>query len=274
MRKVLLAAIFTAFTFNGFSQKLDLKSIINKIVSGFQEQQPTYLNILNQEISVNSVSNANWSGGKNRVYIKLNIPKDAINWVYRVTVLDINSTFKYQDNESLSWQLINRRVIDRMEVNQIPINVVFMGNSSDAYAFTQKRPYKSFQQYDVYNTNSFTASSNLNADNLYMGIENLSPFSGAKILLEIVAITPKQVIRQINTLQADKQIKDAKELFDLGVINKKSYDSIVQLYTPKINREEALERLKLAKAQLDKGEITQAQYDEIKDALTPIILNK
>jgi hypothetical protein len=274
MKKVFLATFFIAFTFKGFSQKLDLKSIINRIVTSFQEQQPTYLTIVNQEIPVNSVSNANFSGGKNRVYLKLNIPKDAINWVYRVTVLDINSTFKYQDNESLSWQLINKRVVDRMEVNQIPINVVFMGNSSDAYSFSLKRPYKSFQQFDVYNTNSFTASSNLNSDNLYIGFENLSAFSGAKILLEVVAITPKQIVRQANTFQADKQIRDAKELYDLGVINKKSLDSIVQLYSPKINREEALERLKLAKAQLDRGEITQAKYDEIKEALTPIILNK
>jgi hypothetical protein len=274
MRKLLYIILFTSFTLNGYSQKLDLMSIINRIANELQDRQQTYQTIVNEEIIINSVSNSNLAGGKNRVYLKLNIPKDATSWVYRITVLDKNSQFKYQDNETLSWQLINRRVVDRMEVNQIPINVYFMNNSSDAYAFTLKREFKSFQQYNILNVNSFTASSNLNADNLYIGIENLSPFSGAKILLEIVALTPKQIYRQINTFQADKQVKEAKELFDLGVISRKSYDSIIQLYTPKINRAEALERLKLAKEQLDKGEITQAQYDEIKNALTPIILNK
>ena len=128
--------------------------------------------------------------------------------------------------------------------------------------------------YNVYNTNSFSASSSLNPDNLFIGFENLSPFDGAKILLEVVALTPKQIYKQANTFQADKQIKDAKELFDLGVINKNSYDSIVQLYTPKMNRAEALEKLKIAKSQLERGEITQTQYDETKNLLTPIIMNK
>lgn len=273
MKKILLIALCSIVSFSGFAQKLDLKTILSRIVGELQDRQQTYQTIVNEEIKINSVSNSNYAGGKNRVYLKLNIPKDATSWVYRVTVLDKNSNFKYQDNETLSWQLINRRVVDRMEVNQIPINVYFMNNSSDAYAFSLKRDFKSYQEYNILNTNSFTATSNLNSDNLYIGFENLSPFNGAKILLEIVALTPKQVYRQLNTFQADKQIKDAKELFDLGVINRKSYDSIVQLYSPKINRAEALERLKSAKDQLDKGQITQAQYDEIKKVLTPIILN-
>ncbi len=273
MKRLLLIAMCSVISLSSFSQKLDLKTILSRIVGELQDRQQTYQTIVNEEIKINSVSNSNYAGGKNRIYMKLNIPKDATSWVYRVTVLDKNSNFKYQENETLSWQLINRRVVDRMEVNQIPINVYFMNNSSDAYAFSLKRDFKSYQEYNILNTNSFTASSNLNSDNLYIGFENLSPFNGAKILLEIVALTPKQVYRQLNTFQADKQIKDAKELFDLGVINKKSYDSIVQLYSPKINRAEALQRLKSAKEQLDKGEINQAQYDEIKKALSPIILN-
>lgn len=273
MKRLLLIAVCSVISLSSFSQKLDLKTILSRIVGELQDRQQTYQTIVNEEIKINSVSNSNYAGGKNRIYMKLNIPKDATSWVYRVTVLDKNSNFKYQENETLSWQLINRRVVDRMEVNQIPINVYFMNNSSDAYAFSLKRDFKSYQEYNILNTNSFTASSNLNSDNLYIGFENLSPFNGAKILLEIVALTPKQVYRQLNTFQADKQIKDAKELFDLGVINKKSYDSIVQLYSPKINRAEALQRLKSAKEQLDKGEINQAQYDEIKKALSPIILN-
>jgi hypothetical protein len=273
MKRLLLIVVCSVISLSSFSQKLDLKTILSRIVGELQDRQQTYQTIVNEEIKINSVSNSNYAGGKNRIYMKLNIPKDATSWVYRVTVLDKNSNFKYQENETLSWQLINRRVVDRMEVNQIPINVYFLNNSSDAYAFSLKRDFKSYQEYNILNTNSFTASSNLNSDNLYIGFENLSPFNGAKILLEIVALTPKQVYRQLNTFQADKQIKDAKELFDLGVINKKSYDSIVQLYSPKINRAEALLRLKSAKEQLDKGEITQAQYDEIKKALSPIILN-
>ena len=107
-----------------------------------------------------------------------------------------------------------------------------------------------------------------------MGIQNLSSIVGAKVLVEVVALTPKQAKQQYTTFQADKQIKDAKELFDLGVINKQSYDSIAVLYAPKINRAEALLRLKEAKERLDKGEINQKEYDIIKQSLSPIILSK
>ena len=274
MKKIIILVLILTSSIVGQCQKLDLKSILSNLVHELQDRQQTYQTILNEEIIINSVTGANYVGGKNRVYMKLNIPKDATNWVYRITVLDKNSNFKYQDNESLSWQIINRRVIDKMEINKLPINVYFMNNSGDAYAFSNKKEFKSFNQYNILNTNSFTASSNLNSDNLYIGIENLSAFAGVKILLEVVALTPKQIERQVNTFQADKQIKDAKELLDLGVINRKSYDSIVKLYSPQMNRAEALERLKSSKAQLERGEITEAQYDEIKKYLTPIILNK
>jgi len=256
------------------AQKMDLSSILKNIVNEVVDRQLTYQTILSQEYIINSGANASVAGGHDKIYFKLNIPKDSYKWIYRITILDKSSNFKFQDNETLSWQLINKRQVENVNIQNVPINVFFMDNSGEALNFASNKPFKTFQPYNVLNTYSFTAQSNLNSDNLYMGIQNTSLIVGAKVLVEVVALTPKQPMQQYNTYQADKQIKDAQELYDLGVINKKSYDSIAALYAPKINRAEALQRLKEAKAKLDSGEISQKDYDIIKQSLSPIILSK
>jgi hypothetical protein len=256
------------------AQKMDFSSILKNILNEVVDRQLTYQTILSQEFIVNSGANASVAGGHDKIYFKLNIPKDAYKWVYRITILEKASNFKFQENETLSWQLINKRQVENLNIQNVPINVYFMDNSGEALSFASNKPFKSFLPYNVINTYSFTAQSNLNSDNLYMGIQNTSLIVGAKILIEVVALTPKQPMQQYTTYQADKQIKEAQELFDLGVINKKSLDSISSLYAPKINRAEALQRLKEAKLRLDKGEITQKEYDIIKQSLSPIILSK
>jgi hypothetical protein len=274
MKKLAISFLFILFSQTIFSQKLDLMKILSNISNEFQDRQLSYQTILNEEFKINSTSNAAFSGGKDKIQIKLNIPKECEKWVYRITILDIKSNFKFQENETLSWQLINNRRIDDLYNMKVPINVVFMDNSGDVMNFMNNKTYRRYNNYSVYNTNSFTAYSNLNTDNIYMGIENTSAMEGIKIILEIVALMPDQNLKPVVTFQAEKQIKEAKELFELGVINKKSFDSIVSLHTPKITRTEALQKLKEAKIKLDKGEITQLQYDELKNELSPIILNK
>jgi hypothetical protein len=274
MKKLIVSFSFIFLGNALIAQKMDFSSILKNILNEVVDRQLTYQTILSQEYVVNSGANASVAGGHDKIYIKLNIPRDAYKWIYRITILDKSSTFKFQDNETLSWQLINKRQIDNVNIQNVPLNVFFMDNSAEALNFATNKPFKTFQPYNVLNTYSFTAQSNLNSDNIYMGIQNTSLIVGAKVLVEVVALTPKQPMQQYTTYQADKQIKDAQELFDLGVINKKSYDSIAALYAPKINRAEALQRLKEAKLRLDKGEITQKDYDLIKQSLSPIILSK
>jgi hypothetical protein len=274
MKKAFVSISFILIANVIFAQKLDFSTILKNVVNEVVDRQLTYQTILNQEFVVNSSANAAAAGGHDKVYFKLNIPKDAYKWIYRITILDKNSTFKFQENETLAWQLINKRNVENLNIQNVPINVFFMDNSGEALSFASNRQFKSFQQYNILNTYSFSAQSNLNGDNLYMGIQNTSLIVGAKVLVEVVALTPKLAMQQYTTYQADKQVRDAQELFDLGVINKKSYDSIASLYAPKINRAEALQRLKEAKSRLDKGEITQKDYDLIKQSLSPIILSK
>lgn len=274
MKKVIVSLSLLFCTYCLQAQKMDLSAILKNIVNEVVDRQLTYQTILSQEYVVNSSANAAAAGGHDKVYFKLNLPKDTYKWIYRVTILDKASTFKFQDNETLSWQLINKRNIENLNLLNVPINVYFMDNSGEAMSFATNKQFKSFQQYNVINTYSYTAQSNLNSDNLFMGIQNTSLIVGAKILVEVVALMPKQAMKQYTTFQADKQIKEAQELFDLGVINKKSYDSIASLYAPKINRAEALLQLKDAKARLDRNEISQKDYDLIKQSLSPIILSK
>jgi hypothetical protein len=68
-------------------------------------------------------------------------------------------------------------------------------------------------------------------------------------------------------------LKEAKELYDLGVYSKKAYDSIFAIYSIRLSREEAISQLKEAKIKLDAGKISSKDYEEIKNRLSPFILN-
>lgn len=274
MRKMFLTFIGIIIGLSSFSQKMDFLSILRDVAVAMQDRQLTYQNVLSEAIIVNSTSNAGLSGGHDRQVIKLNIPKDAVRWYYRITVLDKVSSFSYPPNETLAYQLINRKEIGNLVNNNIPINVYFMNASGEVNNFMLNRPFKQFAQYSVQNANSYYAASNLVDENLYMGIQNTSLLNGAKVIVEVVILTPKVTFNPLVTYQSVKQIKDAKELLDLGVINKKSYDSIAQLYSPKLTRQEALDMLKDAKAKLDAGTMTQAEYDNLKNILSPTILTK
>ena len=135
------------------------------------------------------------------------------------------------------------------------------------------------------NTNSFIGTG-IYDENLWLGFENINETAGLKILLEVVAYTGqdnKETISKLisdtsnvkinsNSIEAEKKIKEAKELLELGVISKEDYNKVLDKYTPKMTKEEALDKLKNAKKQLDSGVIKQEEYDELKKKLTPIIL--
>ena len=123
MKKAITSISFLLIANVLFAQKLDFETILKTIVNEVVDRQLTYQTILSQEYVVNSETNAAVAGGHNKIYFKLNIPKDTYKWIYRITILDKASTFKFQENETLSWQLINKRKIENLYIQNVPINV-------------------------------------------------------------------------------------------------------------------------------------------------------
>ena len=275
MKKIIIS-FFLLLIFNvGKAQKVTFLSILEDIakiaLQVREDQVMTYQNVFNKETIVNSVSNANFSGGVARKIFKINIPQNTVRWYYRVTVLDKTQGFRYQPNETLHYSLINKIDFRPFNTNSISMNMYFVSSSGDANNFLLSRSFKYDSRASSLSTNSCFGISDLIGDNIWLGIENLSYMDGAKVIIEVVALTRSARINQNMTAQSKKQIADAKELFELGVINKKSYDSVIQLYSPKISRQEAIDRLKESKRQLDSNIISQKEYDILLQFYSPII---
>lgn len=277
MKKFLLATLFLFTMNNLFSQKktfLDiLTDIAQAVISVKQDEVLTYQNLKYTKVIVNSISNANFSGGHDRVKLNLNIPQNTVRWYYRITVLNKNQSYDYQENETLHYSLINKRELNSLVTNSIPINCYIVTSSGQAENFLLSRTFQYDGLSSVLNTNSFYGVSGLISDNLSICLQNLSLTDGANIIVEVVAVTKKVKVPVYNNIQSKKQINDAKELFDLGVISRISYDSIVKLYSPKLTSDQALEILRDNKRKLDSGQITQSEYDKILAEIKPLLNN-
>jgi len=280
MKKGLITTFALFFITASFGQRVDFQEILRLIGNGFKDKPLFVNNVSTDTLSLNSFSNTTFLGGQNRKTIEIKLPPTTYRWFYRLTVLDINSNYTYRNDETLYFLMANNTYPRNLYTNNGRINVFFMGQSGDVYNFKQKRIFSHWNNLSVLNVNSFYGQNNIVNQNLWMGIENIGDLQGVKVIVEIVALTtedeknlPKPTYPNVNSIESEKKVNEAKVLFDLGVLTKKEYDSVVQRNSLRLTKEEAIERLKAAKNKLDKGDITQAQYDEIKKALSPIILN-
>ena len=177
--------------------------------------------------------------------------------------------------------MANNKTPTNFFTNDGRINVFFMGQSGDEYNFKQKKIFSHWNNLSVLNVNSFYGQNNIVNQNLWMGVENIGDLKGVKVIVEIVALTsedeknlPKPSYPNVNAIESEKKIKEAKDLFDLGVLTKKGYDSVIERYSLRLTKEQAIERLKEAKKRLDSGQMSQKEYDELKEKMALIILNK
>lgn len=278
MKKIISLSIFILLSKFSLGQKVTFQSILTDILNGAKQVQEdqvlTPQSIYNQSIIVNSVSNADFSGGQCRKVIKLNIPRNTFKWYYRITVLDVNQKFSYPPNETLFYNLINKKSIAGFYTNDISMNFYVMANSGDANNFLLSRPHSYIPNSSNLKSNSTFGISDIISENLWLGVENMHYMKGANVIIEIVAYTRALKVNPQETIQSKKQMSEAKELFELGVIDKNQYDSIVRVFSPKITREEALIKLKEAKTKLDLGQLSQIDYDNLLKIYRPIIQNK
>ena len=281
MKKNLITIFTLFFISTSFGQRVDFQEISRFISNGFKGKPLFVNNVSIDTLSLNSFSNATLLGGQNRKTIEIKLPPTAYRWFYRLTVLDINSNYTYRNDETLYFLMANNKNPTNLFTNNGRINVFFMGQSGDEYNFKQKRIFSHWNNLSVLNVNSFYGQNNIVNQNLWMGIENIGDLQGVKVIVEIVALTtedeknlPKPSYPNVNAIESEKKIKEAKDLLELGVLTKKGYDSVIDKYSLRLTKEQAIEKLKDAKRRLDAGQISQNEYDEIKEKMAVIILNK
>jgi len=281
MKKIIFTFFSILIVSTSFAQRVDFQEILRLIGNGFKDK-PLYVNNVSTDtLSLNSFSNSALLGGQNRKTIEIKLPLTTYRWFYRLTVLDIKSNYTYRNDETLYFLMANNKYPTNLYTNNGRINVFFMGQSGDEYNFKQKRIFSHWNNLSVLNVNSFYGQNNIVNQNLWMGIENIGDLQGVKVFVEIVALTtedeknlPKPSYPNVNAIESEKKIKEAKDLLDLGVLTKKGYDSVIERYSLRLTKEQAIERLKDAKKRLDAGQMNQKEYDELKEKMSLIILNK
>ena len=280
MKKSLITIFALFFISTSFGQKVDFQEILRFIGNGFKDKPLFVNNVSTDTLNLNSVSNT-LLGGQNRKSIEIKLPLTTYRWFYRLTVLDIKSNYTYRNDETLYFLMANNKYPTNLFTNNGRINVFFMGQSGDVYNFNQKRIFSYYNNLCVFNVNSFYGQNNLVNQNLWMGVENISDLKGVKVIVEIVALTtedeknlPKSIYPNVNSIESEKKLKEAKDLFDLGVLTKKGYDSVIEIYSLRLTKEQAIDKLKDAKKRLDAGQLTQKEYDELKEKMALIILNR
>lgn len=171
-----------------YSQKITFKDILNGISTTLNKMAIKPNGILMKEYVVNSTSNANLMGGHNRIAEQIILPPNTVKWYYRVTILDKKSNYQYPENETLLY-CIQNGIEPRNFVNlNVPFNIFVLNSSGDTYNFTQGKPFGHLREYSVYNTQSYIGLCPLVTGNIWLGIQNASAFTGAKVIIEIVAM--------------------------------------------------------------------------------------
>lgn len=190
--KFSFAILFVLFNFH-FGNSQTLREIINILADSQNKttsevKKASLLEITNKTLSVNSSSNAYFSGGKTRDVIKIELPKGTINWYYRVTVLDIKSNYSYSYNETLAYLLSNKKTMDTYSPTSFGIDFYLLGHTGDVNSFleTGNNNFRSYPTFTKTNTNSFVNYSNFINENLWIGIKNPNASQGLKVIVEVV----------------------------------------------------------------------------------------
>ena len=283
MKKTLLILAIMSISIFANSQKTTFEKILFSLSNELVRNNSFVENVFTQEFIINSTSNEAFLGGKSREAIKITLPFGTIKWVYRVTILDKKTNYKYEPNEELYYTLLRRESPRPISNNSEKINTYLFNHSGDVNTFLERKDnFNYISNYSVLNTTSYYGECSLTDQNVWLGFQNLSGAIGVKLILEVVAFTSsnnnqfreqgqKNRVKD-SLLKNENKIKEAKDLLDLGVISKDEYNKVIEKNSTPITKQEAIDKLKEAKKQLDNGQMKQQEYDSLKVRLTPIIL--
>ncbi|MDF2449453.1 MAG: hypothetical protein K0R26_1957 [Bacteroidota bacterium] len=188
--------IIATFLLSAFSNFCEGQTILKQILTALQSEgnspgtNPVIVkDVTTQTLIVNSSSNARISGGKTRGVVKVNLPAGTKKWYYRVTVLDAEREYKYQNNETFYYLLNNNKFFETYSPTTEAIDFYILGHSGDRESFleTGNNNFKSFSAYTKIGIGSFIGECNISQENLWIGIKNLNTMVGLKVIVEVVA---------------------------------------------------------------------------------------
>ncbi|MGE0568439.1 MAG: hypothetical protein AB7O73_10860 [Bacteroidia bacterium] len=189
--KLIIITLFCLPFFN-FCKGQALKQIIEfltKEANKYETAQFSTKDLVTKTIVVNSASKARFSGGKTRDVVKISLPSGTKQWYYRITILDVNSTYSYQENETFNYLLKNKKAMSPYAPTNESIDFYILGHSGDVESFkkTGNNNFKSFKDYTRIGTNSFVGYCSVNQENLWIGIKNPNMTVGLKVIVEVVS---------------------------------------------------------------------------------------
>lgn len=168
----------------------DLLNKINKIKTLQKEikKEVKFVEVLNTVLETNSVSNARFKGGKNRVAIKLDLPEGTKSWYYRITVMELNDFFRLGTTNTLLYGLQNKQYnYNNRSTKTVDFYVIPESNVAN-FMQTGNDNYLIYTDYTKRNVSDYIGTSDKYNDDYWIGIKNNDNFKGVKVLLEVVAL--------------------------------------------------------------------------------------
>lgn len=173
----------------GFSNSVlaqsKLESAFKSLIQAFKEENYKVINVADQTVTINSTSNAAFSGGKSKGAFKFTFPEGTKKYAVRVTVIPVKSNFQYEPDESF-FSLIQKGSAREVAAPQnYGIDFYFFDRSYDVDGFLGNNNFNAL--WIIKNTNSFIESKPINPGNYWIGVKNPGSMNGLKAIVEVVA---------------------------------------------------------------------------------------
>ena len=162
--KFLLSSILLCVFLNVQGQQSKIAKTFNEVLQIISQATGTLRDLGSTTIVINSTSKAYFGGGHTRGTVQVQLPRGTEKWFYRITVLDVKSTYSYQSNESLYYVLKNNLSDNSYRPTTDGVDFFLLGTSGDAASFGQtgNNNFTYIDGYNHLNYNSFCEGSNIN----------------------------------------------------------------------------------------------------------------
>lgn len=190
IKLTLILACFLVFAKTSTAQNLaKIIEDLSKEISSSNGDQIEIRTVVTKTLTVNSASNARLYNSKTRDVVKVELPVGTKKWFYRITVLEIDKNYSYQNNETLFYLLNNRKTMDTYAPTNEGVDFYILGHSGEVESFkkTGNDSFKAFTPFTKIDTNSFTGECALTQENIWIGIKNPNSFVGLKVIVEVVS---------------------------------------------------------------------------------------